>query len=143
MFSSLGFPFTLAVLLTGRWPFKKAACNFQGFTFTVFGTCSLLTMTLKAIARYFKVTRPSLHPQIYSKRNMSLSDCSVFNINPFPDIFNVQRRIFLPPWKIHLYLRLRQVKRGRMSFDGNIFNYRVLWTNSVLSYLYFPLCSAA
>ena len=143
MFSSLGFPFTLAVLLTGRWPFNKAAYNFQGFTFTVFGTCSLLTMTLKAIARYFKVTRPSLHPQIYSKRNMSLSDCSVFNINPFPDIFNVQRRIFLPPWKIHLYLRLRQVKRGRMSFDGNIFNYRVLWTNSVLSYLYFSLCSAA
>ena len=143
MFSSLGFPFTLAVLLTGRWPFNKAACNFQGFTFTVFGTCSLLTMTLKAIARYFKVTRPSLHPQIYSKRNMSLSDYSVFNINPFPDIFNVQRRIFLPPWKIHLYLRLRHVKPCRMSLNGNIFNYRVLWTNSILSYLYFSLCSTA
>ena len=41
---------------------------------------------------------------------MSLSDCSVFNVNAIPDIFNVQRRIFLPPWKIHLYLRVRQVK---------------------------------
>ena len=44
---------------------------------------------------------------------MSLSDCSVFNVNAMstpcqrhPDIFNVQRRIFLPPLKIHLYLRL-------------------------------------
>ena len=111
----LGFPFTLAVLLSGRWPFNKAVCNFQGFTFTVFGTFFLVTMTLTAIARYFKVIRPSLHPKIYSKRNMSLSDCSVFNINPFPDIFNVQRRIFLPPCKIHLYLRLRQVKPCRMS----------------------------
>ena len=141
----LGFPFTLAVLLTGRWPFNKAACNFQGFTFTVFGTFSLVTMTLTAIARYFKVTGPSLHPKIYSKRNiyMSLSDCSVFNVNAIPDIFNVQRRIFLSPWKIHLYLRLRQVKPCRMSLNGNISNYRVLWTNSILSYLYFSLCSTA
>lgn len=46
---------------------------------------------------------------------MSLSDCSVFNVNAIPDIFNVQRRIFLPPCKIHLYLRLRQVKPCRMS----------------------------
>ena len=143
----LGFPFTLAVLLTGRWPFNKAECNFLGFTFTVFGTFSLVTMTLTAIARYFKVTRPSLHPKIYSKRNICLFLTAAFLMSTpcqrHPDIFNVQRRIFLPPWKIHLYLRLRQVKRGRMSFDGNIFNYRVLWTNSVLSYLYFPLCSAA
>ena len=73
-----GFPFTLAVLLTGRWPFNKAACNFQGFTFTVFGTFSLLTMTLTAIARYFKVTRATTHRKIYSKRNISLFVASAF-----------------------------------------------------------------
>ena len=65
---------------------------------------------------------------------MSHFDCSVFNNNAIPDIFNVQRWIFLPTWKIHLYLRLRQVKSGRMSFNGNIFNYRVLWTNYILLY---------
>ena len=106
----LGFPFTLAVLLTGRWPFNKAECNFLGFTFTVFGTFSLVTMTLTAIARYFKVTRPSLHPKIYSKRNICLFLIAAFLMSTpcqrHPDIFNVQRRIFLPPWKIHLYLRL-------------------------------------
>ena len=104
----LGFPFTLAVLRTGRWLFNKAACNFQGFTFTVFGTFSLVTMTLTAIARYFKVTRPSLHPKIYSKRNICLFLTAAFLMSTpcqrHPDIFNVQRRIFLPPWKIHLYL---------------------------------------
>ena len=70
LISVFAFPFTLAVLLTGRWPFNKAACNFQGFTFTVFGTFFLLTMTLTTIARYFKVTRPSLHPKIYSRAGL-------------------------------------------------------------------------
>ena len=46
--------------------FEKAASSFQGFVFTVFGTFSLLTMTLTAIAPYFKVTRPSfLNPKIH------------------------------------------------------------------------------
>ena len=71
-FTVLGFHFTFAVLLTERWPFNKAGCNFQGFIFTVFGTFSLVTMTLTAIARYFKVTGPSLRPKIYSKRNICL-----------------------------------------------------------------------
>ena len=115
MFPSLGFPFTLAVLLTGRWPFNKAARNFQGFTFTVFGTCSLLTMTLKAIARYFKVTRPSLHPQIYSKRNMSLSDCSVFNINPFPISLMFNDGFFFHPGKFICIYECDKLSRPNVS----------------------------
>ena len=74
----LGFPVTLAVLLTGRWPFNKTVCDYQGFTFTVFGTFSLLTMTLTAIARYFKVARPALHRRVYSKRNICLILASAF-----------------------------------------------------------------
>ena len=31
LLAALGFPLTLAVLLTGRWPFDKPACTFQGF----------------------------------------------------------------------------------------------------------------
>ena len=73
LISVLGYPLTIAVLLTGRWPFHKAACDFQGFTFTVFGTFSLLTVVSTAIARYLKVTRPSLHRNVYSKRNIFLS----------------------------------------------------------------------
>lgn len=87
LIAALGFPFTLAVLLTGRWPFNKASCDFQGFAFTVFGTVSLLTMTLTAIARYFKVTRPSLHRKIYSKRNIFLSVSTAFIVSTaFPVI---------------------------------------------------------
>lgn len=84
-FTVLGFHFTFAVLLTERWPFNKAGCNFQGFTFTVFGTFSLVTMTFTAIARYFKLTGPSLHPKIYSKRNMCLFLIAAFLVStPFP-----------------------------------------------------------
>ena len=96
----LGFPFTLAVLLTGRWPFNKAACNFQGFTFTVFGTFSLVTMTLTAIARYFKVTRPSLHPKIYSKRNICLFLIAAFLMStPFPISLMFKDGFFFHPGK--------------------------------------------
>ncbi|CAH3021820.1 unnamed protein product, partial [Porites evermanni] len=72
LLAALGFPLTLAVLLTGRWPFDKPACTFQGFVFTVFGTFSLLIVTPTATARYFKVTRPSLHKKVYIKRNIVL-----------------------------------------------------------------------
>ncbi len=78
LISVLGYPFTISVQLAGRWPFNKAACDFQGFVFTVFGTVSILTMTLTAIARYFKVTRPSLHRKIYSQRNICLSVAAAF-----------------------------------------------------------------
>ena len=96
----LGFPFTLAVLLTGRWPFDKAACNFQGFIFTVFGTFSLLAMTLTAIARYFKVTRPSLHRKVYSKRNICLFAASAFVIStPFPTTLMLDNGFSFHPGK--------------------------------------------
>ena len=96
----LGFPFTLAVLFTGRWPFNKAACNFQGFTFTVFGTFSLVIMTLTAIARYFKVTRPSLHPKIYSKRNICLFLIAAFLMStPFPISLMFNDGFFFHPGK--------------------------------------------
>ena len=73
LISVLGYPLSIAVLITGHWPINKAACDFQGFALTVFGTFSLITMALTAIARYLKVTRPSVHRSIYSKRNICLS----------------------------------------------------------------------
>ena len=91
----LGYPFTVAVLLTGRWPFNKAACDFQGAAFTVCGTASLLTMTLTAIARYFKVTRPSLHRKIYSKRNICLSVAVVFAISTAFPISAIAKDAFM------------------------------------------------
>ena len=81
LLAALGFPLTLAVLLTGRWPFDKPACTFQGFVFTVFGTFSLLIVTLTAIARYFKVTTPSLHKKVYIKRNIVLFITAAFIVS--------------------------------------------------------------
>jgi len=87
LISVLGYPFIITVLLKGSWPFNKTVCDFQGFTLTVFGAFSLLTMTLTAIARYLKVTRPSLHRKIYSKRNICASMAAALVISSvFPVI---------------------------------------------------------
>ena len=100
LISLLGFPFIIAVLLTGRWPFNKALCDFQGFTLTVFGSFSLLTMTLTAIARYLKVVRSSLHRNIYSKRNIFLSVAVAFIISStFPVIVMSKNAFTFHPGK--------------------------------------------
>ena len=112
----LGFPFTLAVLRTGRWLFNKAACNFQGFTFTVFGTFSLVTMTLTAIARYFKVTRPSLHPKIYSKRNICLFLIAAFLMStPFPISLMFNDGFFFHPGKFICIYECDKLSRPNVS----------------------------
>ena len=75
------FPFTLAVVLKGRWPFNKVACDFQGFSFTVFGTFSILTITLTAIARYFKVCRSTVNRKVFSKRNICVFVAAAFSMS--------------------------------------------------------------
>ena len=94
LISVLGFPFIIAVLLTGRWPFNKALCDFEGFTLTVFGAFSLFTMTLTAIARYLKVSRPSLHRKIYSKRNICLSVAVAFIISSTFPVIVISKNAF-------------------------------------------------
>ena len=42
LLAALGFPLTLAVLLTGEWPFDKPACTFQGFVH-ITGVCITAT----------------------------------------------------------------------------------------------------
>ena len=94
LISVLGYPFIIAVLLTGRWPFNKAVCDFQGFTLTVFGGFSLLTMTLTAIARYLKVTRPSLHRKIYSKRNICVLVAVAYFISTTFSVIMISKNAF-------------------------------------------------
>lgn len=94
------YPFIIAVLLTGRWPFNKAVCDFQGFALTVFAEVSLLTMTLTTIARYLKMTRPSLHLKIYSKRNICLSVAVAYLVSTvFPVIVISKNAFTLHPGK--------------------------------------------
>ena len=94
LISVLGFPFIIAVLVTGRWPFNKTACDFQGFSLTVFGAFSLLTITFTAISRYLKMTRPSLHRNIYSKRNICVSLAAAFIISSMFPVFVISKNAF-------------------------------------------------
>ena len=57
LLAALGFPLTLAVLLTGRWPFDKPACTFQGFVHITEVSVLLPHLLNKDI----KGTEPSVH----------------------------------------------------------------------------------
>ena len=54
--SLLVMPFTLGVLIKGEWISSNSACRFQGYTISVLGILTLLTMTLTAIDRYMAST---------------------------------------------------------------------------------------
>ena len=59
-------------------------------------------MTLTAIARYFKVTRPSLHPKVYSKRNTCLLLTATFLMStPFPISLMCNDGFFFHPGKFN------------------------------------------
>ena len=56
LMSLLVMPFTLGVLIKGEWISSNSACRFQGYTISVLGILTLLTMTLTAIDRYMAST---------------------------------------------------------------------------------------
>ena len=57
----LVMPFTAGTLVAGRWPFGRVLCDIQGFTFLNLIWVSLLTLTIMAASRYFKVTNLSFY----------------------------------------------------------------------------------
>ena len=62
---------TLAVLITGRWPFGDFTCQIQGTVMSICASVSLLTLGIIAINRYTKICRSSsLYQKIFSKRNV-------------------------------------------------------------------------
>lgn len=65
---------TLAVLITGRWPFGNFTCQFQGTVTFICASVSLLTLGIIAINRYTKICRSSsLYQKIFSKRSILIT----------------------------------------------------------------------
>ena len=65
---------SLAVLITGKWPFGHFICQLQGSISLICGGVSLLTLGMIAINRYVMICwSSSLYRKIYSKRNVLIS----------------------------------------------------------------------
>lgn len=59
-------PFTVGVLITGRWVFGRVVCDIQAFLFLDLTWISLLMVTLMTISRFFKVTRLGFYKKWFS-----------------------------------------------------------------------------
>ena len=59
-------PLTLGVLITGKWPFGEAVCDFHAF-FTLFSIyVSPTTMGLTAFNRYVRIVKPQHYSRIFT-----------------------------------------------------------------------------
>ena len=57
LMSLLGIPFSVASLITGKWPFNNFICQLQGFWILLMCAVSLQTLAVTAVNRYFRVVR--------------------------------------------------------------------------------------
>ena len=57
------------VLITGRWIYGQQICKVQGFLAHYLIYTSVYTMTITAINRYFRMTKPQMYRKIFSFKN--------------------------------------------------------------------------
>lgn len=70
--SFLAMPLSTGVFIVGYWPYGEFMCQFQGAVSTFMGIVSLLTLTLTALNRYFKMVKAShLYRKIYSRNSIT------------------------------------------------------------------------
>ena len=70
--ASTVMPLTIGVLITGRWPYGEALCNFHAF-FTLFSVyVSPTTMGLTAFNRYVRIVKPGHYLRIFNARQSKI-----------------------------------------------------------------------
>ena len=86
LLSLLVLPAGISVALAGKWIFGNAICQFQGFVTPWFAYVSILTITLTAVNRYFKVVRPRKYRKYYTPRSTLLSIISAWVLACFGSV---------------------------------------------------------
>lgn len=87
LMSLLGMPLTLVSLVADGWILVGAVCQYQGFVGAVLGIVSLLTITLLALNRYFKIVRSQVYSKYYKTKTAILSIFSAWGLalpSPIP-----------------------------------------------------------
>ena len=65
LMATLCIPFSIVLLVTGKWPFGFELCQFYGFFCFFFTVVSLLLMTATAVNRYFCVVKPNVYRRFF------------------------------------------------------------------------------
>lgn len=74
LFGALCMSFSFGALIRGKWVFGDTVCQFQGSLMFISVIASLITMTLIAINRYFKICQPiNIYRKVYTGVNVKLS----------------------------------------------------------------------
>ena len=68
----LGFPFIIAAVAHGGWPFNDAVCRFQGAVVTTAFQASASNIALIAFNRYFCIVHFGRYKQVFNRRNTIL-----------------------------------------------------------------------
>ena len=97
------FPFVVGVSAKGTWPFSDASCQFQGYMSMWMAYASILTITLTALNRFFKVIKPNLYPKYYTPKKTIASLMAVWILAAFgalPHILRKGRKYIFHPGKM-------------------------------------------
>ena len=78
LFGCFAFSFVVGVSATGYWPFSHTSCQFQGYVAMWMAYASILTITLTALNRFFKVIKPNLYPKYYTPKKTIVSLVAVW-----------------------------------------------------------------
>ena len=74
LMSLLGIPFSVASLITGKWPFNNFTCQLQGFWILFMCAVSLQTLAVTAVNRYFRVVRSrGLYQKIFNMKTTKIT----------------------------------------------------------------------
>lgn len=68
----ISFPLFVSVLVNGAWIFHQAVCQFQAFQSYASYSCSLLTLSVTSITRYYATVHPVKHRANFKVKTVSL-----------------------------------------------------------------------
>ncbi|XP_020913049.1 melatonin receptor type 1B-like [Exaiptasia diaphana] len=75
--ATLKMPFWVLSVSKGRWVLSQNFCPWSAAFMLTFGVCSILTMGLIAINRYFKVVRNTIYGKYFKNRRYAIGYCLV------------------------------------------------------------------
>ena len=72
------FPLLFSVLVNGAWGFHGSVCKFQAFQTYLSYSCSLLTLAVTSVTRYYATVHPVKHRGIFKVKTLRILISSVW-----------------------------------------------------------------
>ncbi|XP_022803096.1 melatonin receptor type 1B-B-like [Stylophora pistillata] len=92
-------PNSIVVAIVGYWPFNDNVCQTQGFFVIILACASLLTLTLTAINRFYRLVLTKRYRRIFTKRRtliMIAFGVGLACLEPLPYLISGRRYVFHP-----------------------------------------------